>query len=78
MIPTILTLVSWAGTALSLIGWFLMAKHRMLALLVLIAANIAWIFFAVPSHIWSLAVLQACFIILNLRTIRQWRTEAGG
>jgi hypothetical protein len=72
----ILSIASWTGTVLSLVGWFLMAKHRMLALVVLIAANIAWIVFAIPSHIWSLAVLQACFVLLNLRTIRQWKAEA--
>jgi hypothetical protein len=67
--------MDWFGASLSLLGWFLMARHRNKALPVLLTANCAWIAWAAPLHIWSLAALQVCFIILNIRALQEWKKE---
>jgi hypothetical protein len=67
--------MDWLGVCLSLLGWFLMARHRFLALAVLLAANGAWIAWAAPLHVWSLVTLQLCFIVLNIRALREWKKE---
>ncbi len=67
--------VDWLATGLSLLGWYLMADHRVRALFVLMAANIAWGFWASTLQHWSLLLLQVCFMVFNLRTLRAWRRE---
>ena len=64
--------MDWVGVFLSLLGWFLMAKHRHMAMVVLLAANLVWVIWAVPLHVWSLVTLQVCFMVLNIRTILEW------
>jgi hypothetical protein len=68
-------MIDWLAVCLSLLGWFLMARHRFSALTVLLAANCAWIAWAFPLHVWSLVTLQLCFIALNIRAITVWRRE---
>ncbi|MFT3947835.1 MAG: hypothetical protein QM763_12775 [Agriterribacter sp.] len=72
----ILLHIDWLGVCLSLLGWFLMAKKRFYALIVLCFANLVWLSWAIMTSVASLGFLQVCFMILNLRTIYEWiKTE---
>ena len=64
--------MDWLGVFLSLLGWFFMAKNRHMAMIVLLAANVVWIIWAVPLSLWSLVTLQVCFMGLNIRTTLEW------
>jgi uncharacterized ion transporter superfamily protein YfcC len=60
------------GVICGLSGAFLLAKKRFIALLIIIISNLIWVIWGLHSTSWSLSFLQACFFILNSRTIIEW------
>ncbi|QQR98872.1 MAG: nicotinamide mononucleotide transporter [Sphingobacteriales bacterium] len=62
----------WIGVCFSLLGWYLMSKHRFKGLLVLFIANILWIIFGIQEKLYSLVFLQVSFIVLNIKTNIDW------
>lgn len=69
--------IDWLGVLLSLFGWFLMARQRFIALLVLIFANVIWFTWGFTTNVPSIMFLQVSFMLLNFRTIYEWlKTEA--
>ena len=72
----ILSHIDWLGVFFSLLGWFLMARNRFYALLILCCSNIVWLSWSVMTNVISLGFLSICFMILNIRTIFEWiKTE---
>jgi hypothetical protein len=64
--------IDWLGVFLSLFGWFLMAKKRFIALIILVLANVVWLIWGLETRVWSIFVLQSCFMVLNGRTMYEW------
>lgn len=66
---------SWLCASISLVGSFLLAKHRRAAIVILLVASLTWIGWAAYNRIWSLVVLNSVFVGLNARVVYCWYRE---
>lgn len=71
-IQFILAHIDWLGSTLSLSGWFIMARNKFIALLVLICANAIWFGWSLQKDVLSLSIASFIFILLNIRTTYTW------
>lgn len=67
--------MDWIASDLSLIGWYLIPKRKILAMCIFLCVNVAWIVWSLSNSVYSLFLLQVCFVVLNIRTIKEWSEE---
>jgi hypothetical protein len=65
----------WIGIVLSLSAYFMLARHRRAALVVLVLSNVVWGSWALTKGVTTISLLNAAYLVLNLRTLVIWRTE---
>jgi len=72
MLQIIVSHIDWLGVFFSLLGWFIMARNRFYALLILCCSNIVWLTWSIKTNVLSLGFLSISFMLLNMRTIYEW------
>ncbi len=65
--------MDWIGLIINLIGWYIVPKHNVKAVSWFLVGNIMWISWGISQNVWSIIILQGCFIFLNIRSIIIWR-----
>lgn len=65
--------MDWVGAALNVIGLYLLAEHRLLAMYVYAVSSVSFLVWAVLNGVWSLVALQSVLLVLNVRVIITWR-----
>lgn len=63
------TIIEWSGVVLSLAGAYVVATDIRLGAIIWIVSNSLLLLWATRSKIWSMAMLQAVFLIINSRTL---------
>lgn len=71
----ILSHIDWLGMCMSLTAYFLMAKRRKKAIIILVVSNLIWGTWALINNVTSVIVMNSCYLLLNLRTIYYWKNE---
>ena len=66
----------WLGIILSLTAYFLLARHRRTALVILTASNVVWGTWAVARGVTSISLLNLAYLAMNARTLLIWRSES--
>lgn len=51
-------------------GFYILKGNTRLAMQIFLINNILWIVWAVSMQVWSVVVLQVCFVALNIRILR--------
>jgi len=67
--------LSWICAGGALLGNWLLAKRRHLAIYILACSSILWIVWAATHQVWSIVVLNIIYLALDVRTIHHWRRE---
>lgn len=68
--------MDWVASGLTILGTWLMAKHRLTAMYVYMASSIVFAVWALSIRSWAVLILQFVLIGLNVRTILVWRKGA--
>jgi hypothetical protein len=67
--------MDWVAGALNVLGTFLLAKHRMTAIKVYVAACVLWFVWGTYERQWAVALPQLIYFVLNVRTYLVWRRQ---
>lgn len=67
---------AWVGVILGIVAKILMAKHRMVAVWILLAATILSAAWAFIIRDWQSVALHIASVILMIRTIYYWTKES--
>lgn len=70
--------MDWIAALLNVVGVYLLARHRLVAMYVFMASSVAFLIWAVLEDHWSIALLQIFLLTLNIRVILHWRYDDNG
>lgn len=59
--------MDWIGAGINLVGWYLMPKNQLTAIVIFLVSNIFWISWGLSEGAWSVVIVQLCFMVLNIR-----------
>ena len=69
------TLIEWAASLLSLLGFWLCIRHRASCFLVFLVADVGWFISAWQTNHVSLIFQQSVYILLNIVGYQMWKKD---
>jgi Nicotinamide mononucleotide transporter len=72
---TLLTFVSWAGFATTLLGVWMVARKMITGWLMALFSEVLWMWWAAATGSWALFALSSCLVVLNGYGAYRWRKD---